>query len=1110
MPVSKYNPAQTDPGERARRFAARVAEIEILLEILRQNIGRSANQHVLLTGPRGIGKTTLLLRLVDILLEDPALARHWFPIVASEEIYRASSIGEFWLEMLFHLSRVSGDAGHAEAYQRLRRERDERRLTEAARGILLDFADARDRRLLLVVENLQMLLDGQMKDADGWALRETLIGEPRIMLLASAVSSFRQIEDAKAALFELFLVRPLEPLDRDECHDLWQKATGQTISKGRMRAIQILTGGNPRFLVMLSEFASTISLSRLMEDLVALIDDHTDYLKSNTEALPPIERKVFVSLAELWQDSTATEVAAEARLDVNTASAQLARLEKRGAVLSSRKGRSKRYRLAERLYNIYHLMRRHGDREARVRAAVEFMSALYDPDGRTACVEAIAREAIELPASDRAEHLLAIEHLVSRNASMASQQDIATVLRSYLSECQDLPDGLRKWLETQDAPEPGAAARGEEEVSAEELLASPPDQLDRPDLLVKKAALLWNDDPAAALLSLERAVDLDESYGPAWLMMSSVHGRLRRCEEALKAARIAVQIYRKRARERPDAFEADLAMSLNDLGIRYSELGRRKEALAATSRAVEIRERLAKEKPDAFEPDLAMSLNNLGNSYGELGRREEALAATSRAVEIRERLAKERPDAFEPKLAGSLNNLGNRYSKLGRREEALAATSRAVEIRERLAKERPDAFEPDLAMSLNNLGIRYSELGRREEALAATSRAVELYERLAKERPDAFERDLAMSLNNLGNMYSELGRKEEALEAATRAVEIRETLAKERPDAFEPDLAGSLSNLGNRYSELGRREEALAATSRAVELYERLAKERPDAFEPNLAGSLNNLGNMHGALGRREEALAATSRTVELYERLAKERPDAFEPDLAMSLNNLGNSYSALGRREEALAATSWTVELYERLAKERPDAFEPDLANGLNNLGNRYSELGRKEEALAAAARAVEIRERLAKERPDAFEPDLAGSLNVRETGEGEARRLRARPGGWPEQPGDRVQRVGEEGGSTGGDEPGGGDLGETGEGNTGRLRARPGYEPEQSGEHVQRVGEEGGSTGGNEESYTDPTKAHRRMAAGLLLPTLFLSCQPLGHPDVSRPPRRGRGCSA
>jgi len=401
--------------------------------------------------------------------------------------------------------------------------------------------------------------------------------------------------------------------------------------------------------------------------------------------------------------------------------------------------------------------------------------------------------------------------------------------------------------------------------------------------------------------------------------------------------------------------EALRAAALNNLGNCLSDLGRREEALAATGEAVEIRRRLAADRPDAFLPNLAMSLNNLGNRLSDLGRREEALAAAGGAVEIRRCLAADRPDAFLPVLAASLNNLGNCLNDLGRREEALAAAGEAVEIYRRLAADGLDAFLPDLAMSLNNLGAFLSVLGRREEALAAAGEAVEIYRRLAADRPDAFLPDLAASLNNLGNRLSDLGRRKEALAAAGEAVEIYRSLAAERPDAFLPVLAASLNNLGNRLNKLGRREEALAAAGEAVEIRRRLAADRPDAFLPNLAMSLNNLGNRLSDLGRREEALAAAGETVEIYRRLAADRPDAFMPVLATSLNNLGAFLGDLGRREEALAAAGEAVEIRRRLAADRPDAFLPDLAGSLGTLGNCLEALGRMEDACDAIREAVE-----------------------------------------------------------------------------------------------------------------------------------------------------------
>jgi Tetratricopeptide repeat len=101
-----------------------------------------------------------------------------------------------------------------------------------------------------------------------------------------------------------------------------------------------------------------------------------------------------------------------------------------------------------------------------------------------------------------------------------------------------------------------------------------------------------------------------------------------------------------------------LAERLRRLGNRLSDLGRREEALAASQEAVDIDRRFAETRPDAFLPYLATSLNSLGSNLSDLGRREEALAASQEAVDIYRRLAETRSDAFLPDLARSLGVLG--------------------------------------------------------------------------------------------------------------------------------------------------------------------------------------------------------------------------------------------------------------------------------------------------------------------------------------------------------------------------------------------------------------------------------------------------------------------
>ena len=61
-------------------------------------------------------------------------------------------------------------------------------------------------------------------------------------------------------------------------------------------------------------------------------------------------------------------------------------------------------------------------------------------------------------------------------------------------------------------------------------------------------------------------------------------------------------------------------------------MGRRAEAVAPTEEAVNAYRGLAADNP-AFLPDLAMALNNLGIRYSEVGRPAEAVAPAEEAVD---------------------------------------------------------------------------------------------------------------------------------------------------------------------------------------------------------------------------------------------------------------------------------------------------------------------------------------------------------------------------------------------------------------------------------------------------------------------------------------------
>ncbi|MEM9998817.1 MAG: tetratricopeptide repeat protein [Bacteroidota bacterium] len=322
--------------------------------------------------------------------------------------------------------------------------------------------------------------------------------------------------------------------------------------------------------------------------------------------------------------------------------------------------------------------------------------------------------------------------------------------------------------------------------------------------------------------------------------------------------------------------QKSLAHALIWQGLRLSKQGRHKDALAATKEAVALFKRLALRNPDAFEPDLASSLNNLGGVLSDLGRYEKALTATEEAVSIVRRLAQSNPDTREPDLATSLNNLSVTRSRVGRYAEAIVATEEAVSIQRRLAQRNPDTYEPNLASSLNNLGMMRSILDSHEDALSATEEAVKLYQHLAKRNPDTYEPDLATSLNNLSVTRSKLDIRDEAIAAAKEAISIRQRLAQRNPDAFEPDLANAFWALGAVYNAFGEYEAALTPLPESLRLllphFERL----PPAHARQMQGTLQSYDQAcQGAEQEPEEALLAP--LIAILQQLEEQAPPSDE-----------------------------------------------------------------------------------------------------------------------------------------------------------------------------------------------------------------------------------------
>ena len=776
--AKKYNPGFLTDDELVASFCVRTTEFELLVEVLRECTG-SSNPHQIVIGPRGSGKTSLLLRVAAEVRRDAALASRCFPIVFAEESYEVATAGEFWLECLSHCAaqapRQQDDLDLHRTVGELRAIRDDRVLADRCLGALLDFADRSGKRLLLVVENVNMLFRDMADPDAGWRLRKILQTEPRIIVFASATSRFEEIDHPDHALYDLFRVRTLRPLDTNQCTVLWEAVSGRSPAPETTRALEILTGGSPRLVSIVAHFGAGLSFRHLMSDLFDLIDDHTEYFKGHIESLAAQERRVYLALATLWKPATTREIADQARLDTSTCSAQLARLGERGVVqVAGGSARRRQYYLTERLYNIYYLLRRRRGPDRLVAALIHFMEACYSPselkeagarmiremdrlDEETQAIQRVALvRLIDLPAvaGYRDELLASLPEDLGETIEWRKEYSAArTLLRraSTLGEQGRLEDALAVYDEIvrvfgrSDAPvvlDIVPVALFEKGITLRKL--------DRP----QDALAAW--DEVALRFGASDTLVVRETVARALVYKGRQLGSLDRHDEVLA---VCDDVVRRLGGSEAPALVELVATALVNKGVALGELNREGDALAVYDDAVR---RFGAGETLASRALAARVLVYRGVALAQLNRLEEALVAWN---EVLDRFETSEAPVILTLVVDAMVNKGTALGKLNRLQEALSICDEVVR---RFGGNEMSVVTERVAMALVSKGTALGKLNRLEEALAACD---EVVHRFGTSKQLGLVERVARALVNKAVALGELKRLDEALAVCDEVVE---------------------------------------------------------------------------------------------------------------------------------------------------------------------------------------------------------------------------------------------------------------------------------------------------------------------------------------------------
>ncbi|MGZ5030678.1 MAG: tetratricopeptide repeat protein [Methylobacter sp.] len=921
----KYNPHLWEAEELRAIFVARTRELAELLAHLKATPVETTPQHILITGARGMGKSTLLHRVALGVADDPELAAQWIALTFPEEQYTVSTLAELWSNVLDALADTLERQGAsvaelAQLDDRIRRIGDlppaEREA--AALQCLERWISEHQRRLLLLIDSTDLLFSGLSGDQVGgrrknaaddtplWRLRKTLSHQPGIFWLGAsyqALESNNQYQDAFMDFFQLMELRPLKLEDMRAAllalartfgagRGLTGEAAVAEMTRSldsrpeRLKALRTMTGGNPRTTVMLYELFAAGGQDDIHSDLRRLLDNMTPLYKARMESLSEQACKLFAHVMENWAPISANQLGKISGIATGTVSGQLTRLEAEGLIEKTELPGTKRvgFQAGERLFNIWYLMR-YASRRLRQRLTwlVEFMRLWYSGD--ELCQ--LARYRAGQHRSGRLCGVGQLEYSRAMGLALAEDDDARYQLEFAVYNAARIIDQTRQALS--------------------ELF-----ELDGEDIEYTTAEDYLNRFQALDAL-LAACPHMDDETCAEWIaaVKSSVSLNLAEKEQvAQTAATLSESEYRKfllifddERKQWEKQYSAEVVQNVYQAVLRgeffpdcpNSKLahGQIMACFGENAFSFEFALRLfLKNHQDEWvekafyhaiklNPDAVYLRNNLGNLLaGNLGRPEEAEAAYRRAIEL------------DPKYAVPWNNLGNVLSDyLDHPEEAEMAYRRAIEL------------DPKHAVSWNNLGdLLADNLGRAEEAEAAYRQAIKL------------DPKHAALWNNLGNfLVDDLGRPEEAEAAYSRAI------------ALDPKFVAPWNNLGDLLADsLARPKEAEAAYRRAMEL---------DVDDPYPAA---NLARLLARIGQTVEAVSMYRRTAEQAQVLVSSiegNIDYVELLLQAHLY-LGNSDSARQALERlAQAAARGNKHAFFKIKEQTLECFAIGLGVALMEL---------------------------------------------------------------------------------------------------------------------------------------------------------------------------------
>ncbi|HIQ14367.1 MAG TPA: hypothetical protein EYH38_02185, partial [Leucothrix sp.] len=366
-----YNPANQSDQQLLDGFIMRGKTFEKIINSLQASATSTPAQHFLIEAQRGMGKTSLLLRLKIEIQRDPKLS-HLLAVQLAEEQYGIFNLCQLWEHISEELENITGldNNGFETLVDELDNAAEQSDYAQECFNILEKHLKQNNKQLVLLLDNFGDVLD-RFSELEQARLRDIFHSSSSIQLIATSAKALEYTYKHDKAFFEFFQILYLKGLDKKDTHELLEKLAAtdnkqqkiKTIIKtqsARIETIRRLTGGVPRTIVLLYEIFMDESAS-VFEDLESILDRVTPLYKHRMDDLPTQQQAIMNTIALNWDGMSTREITEKLnnkQLTSKKISSRLRLLEKNGLVKSKLiDKKNKLYFLQERFFNIWYLMR---------------------------------------------------------------------------------------------------------------------------------------------------------------------------------------------------------------------------------------------------------------------------------------------------------------------------------------------------------------------------------------------------------------------------------------------------------------------------------------------------------------------------------------------------------------------------------------------------------------------------------------------------------------------------------------------------------------------------------------------------------------------------------